>query len=279
MNSKINGFSEKAIENVIASARGNVSVYFKDISSGWTFEHEASSKIPSASLIKVPILLHLLMEAASGRIDMQEIVTIKPCNRVAGTGVLDGFPENVALPWETLARLMIILSDNCATNEILDKVGISGVQGFIDSMGLKETSIERKMMDFTAIKEGKNNYTSVRDMGTLFAALADGKWGEDFSQKTFRILKRQQMRHLLPLLIPAVPSDKNAESIFLPPSGMVLVGNKTGDLTDKLHDVGWFILPDGRSYVLAIMTYNLPMLSDGLPTISEISRLIYKSMC
>lgn len=279
MDGKVCALPVEAIQNVIASARGKVSVYFKDLSSGRFFEHQASVPIPSASLIKVPILVRFFMDAAADRLDLKETVTIKACNRVGGSGVLDGFPEGVALPWEVLARLMIVLSDNCATNEILDKIGIGEVQEFVEGMELKETRIQRKMMDFEAIRQGKNNYTSARDIGTLLVALGQKKFGEELSQKILQIMKRQQIRHLLPLLIPAVPSDKTAEEISLPPPGAVLVANKTGDLGDKLHDAGLFLLPDGKSYVLAVMTYDLPTLSDGIAPIAEISRLVYRSMC
>ena len=266
------------IKDVIASAQGKVSVYFRDLSGKQVFEHESSVRIPSASLIKVPILMRLFMDAAHNGLDLNQAVPLKPQNRVGGSGVLDLFPEDTSLPLEVLARLMIVLSDNCATNEIIDKIGIGRIQEFIESMGLKETSIQRKMMDFEAIKQGKNNYTSARDMGNLLVHLGESKFGDAFSKKVLGVMKRQQVRHLLPLLIPAVASDKTVEEMTLPPPGAVLVANKTGDLGDKLHDAGWFLLPDGREYVLVVMTYDLPALSDGMTPITEISRLVYWGM-
>ena len=94
--------------------------------------------------------------------------------RVEGTGVLKALAPGLQPTWSDLATLMITVSDNVATNLIIDRLGMEAIQGWIDKAGLAETRLERRMMDRAAMSAGRGNWTSAADMEALLSAIAAG---------------------------------------------------------------------------------------------------------
>lgn len=268
---------EKDIKEISQGLKGNISVYLEMLPDGDIYEFNSDYPIPSASLIKLPILLRLFLDAEEGRLSLDDAVSLDESNRVGGTGILDMLPAENKFPLSLLGTFMIILSDNCATNQLIDILGADRIQALIDELGMKATKLQRKMMDFAAIKAGRNNYTSARDMGHLVAAMASGKCGKA-GKAVVNVMRRQIIRDMLPQLLPYADNDKSALEINLPEKGTVLVANKTGNLSDKLHDVAWCRLDDGREYVLSIMSDKLESLPDGRLAIAKISKTVFDKL-
>jgi len=139
------------------------------------FAHQADRQVPSASVIKTPILVTLLQMAAKGDIDLSETYTLTEADIVGGTGDLQHEGPGLALSWLDYARLMIKTSDNVATNVIIAKVGMDAVNALTTSLEMDQTVLARYMMDTKAIEEGRQNYTSPRDMNRLLLALYHGR--------------------------------------------------------------------------------------------------------
>lgn len=181
---------------------------------------------------------------SQGLVDLDAPRTIDPRNRVGGTGILCELGTDYTPSLRDLAKLMIVLSDNIATNEIMDVIGMERFNSFCREMGYQNITLMRKMMDFEAIQQGKNNYMCAGETGRLLSAISRGEFvNPEISQTIFDIMASQQCRNKLPALLPAVASYSGSKSAI--PEGQVLVANKTGDLVGIQHDVGIFELPDG----------------------------------
>ena len=155
--------------------------------------------LPSASLIKLPILAAFWETVEAGRLDPSERVSVPAeALRVEGTGVLKALAPGLQPTWSDLATLMITVSDNVATNLIIDRLGMEAIQGWIDKAGLAETRIERRMMDRPAMSAGRGNWTSAADMEALLTAIAAGTCVSDgASREMRRALEAQQIQDRL----------------------------------------------------------------------------------
>jgi beta-lactamase class A len=263
----------KEIFAILRDLDGDVGLYVADIETGETLTVSPDEIFPSASVIKLPLLSLLLEDGRDGRTDLERPVPVEPRNRVGGTGILRELPENLSLPLSALAKLMIVLSDNVATNVIIDAVGMERVNEYCRERGLSRTSLQRKMMDFDAIEKGRNNYTSAGDIGKMLVLMAKGEWASPgISSAIVKCMSGQQLRSKLPALLPA---EEFAEGKDRPSPGKVYVANKTGDLDRIQHDVGVFTLPDGRRYVIAMLTSNLNANREGIAAIAEVSWAVY----
>ncbi len=275
----MNRIPQQAIYSLLGQLRGTVGLYVHYLESDEVLEINPERLFPSASVIKIPVLALLLKDVAEGRIDWHGRREVAPENRVGGTGILLDLDRDYVPTVATLARLMIVLSDNAATNEILDMVTIDRVNQFCQSLGMVHTKLMRKMMDFASLQAGKNNFMCARETGQLLVKLARGDFlSPEISQKIVEIMEHQLCRNMLPALIPAVPYDASEEEKQHLDSDMVLVANKTGDLEGLQHDVGIFTLPDGRRYVIAMFTGDLVSNGEGVQAIAQVSKVVYEAL-
>ena len=270
---------KQEIFEALSHLQGDVGLFIKDLQTDETFEVNCDQVFPSASVIKIPMLALLLQDVQEKLLDWGAPREIAPINRVGGTGILCELKDTYHPSLEELATLMIVLSDNIATNEIIDAIGIERLNDFCLKMGYRQTKLMRKMLDFDAIKKGYNNYTSAGDIGALLTQVAKGTLiNAEISGKISGLMEHQQCRHKLPALLPTVPSYASAEQKKNMSEGVVLVANKTGELVGLQHDVGIFTLPDKRKYVIAVLTGNLKDDIQGIRLIGQLSRIVYDAM-
>ncbi len=275
----MNQIPQQAILDLLADMRGIAGLYIHVLDTDEVFELNPFHVFPSASVIKIPMLALLLKDVHEGRVNWSERRAIAPSNRVGGTGILCELDQDYAPTIETLAKLMIVLSDNIATNEIMDIVGIDRVNQFCRDMGYEHITLMRKMLDFEAIRQGRNNYMCAGETGRLLVQIARGQFvSPEISQKIVEIMEHQQCRNKLPALVPAVPSYAPEEDKKHLKPDTVLVANKTGDLFGIQHDVGIFTLPDGRRYVISMFTGELEDDAQGIQTVAQVSKLVYDAL-
>src|SRR4029450_6512195 len=144
------------------------------------------------------------------------------------------------------ATMMVAVSDNSATNVLIDRVGLENVNTMLDSLGLKHTRLRRKMMDLKAASEGRENISTPREMMTLLALVYQGK-----------VLNKEMTADFLTIL------STNKDS-WMPrdlPEG-VRIANKPGSLEGVRNDCG-VIFVDRRPYALCVMTAYLRNERDG----------------
>lgn len=247
---------KQEIDQLIADVPGKHSVYLKDIETGEVLAMAADEKMAAASLIKVPILYVLYDLAARGEIDLDE--TLKPAgdNTVGGAGVLSWFKARPELTLMDLAELMIVISDNTATNILIDKIGFEPVNNYLKENELKLTCLERKMMDTEARRAGRENITTAREMGQMMelAYLNESLSGARAT------LCRQQLRDKISYLIP--------ENLWSS------VASKTGMLKGIEHDASLFLEPE--PFVAVIMSSELESQAAGKLLQAKIGKKIYQ---
>jgi beta-lactamase class A len=200
--------------------KGTVVLYAKNLKHGKEFEIGADTKVRTASTIKLPILAALESLVAAGKVKWDERIALKPEDKVSGSGVLASLSDNTELTVRNLAVLMIIVSDNTATNLILDRITADAVNDYLDTIGLTVTRSNRKVRgDGTKLaaptgwsKAGQKEenakfglgVSSPREMVKLLEMLHQGKIvSPEASKDILAIMKDQQVkdgigRHELP---------------------------------------------------------------------------------
>lgn len=255
-------FPEKEIFALLGQLEGRSAIYLEDLTSEGLFTVNPERVFPSASTIKIPLLATVLEAAEAGVFNLDDEVTVDPANRVGGCGVLSELHPGLRPTIRDLATLMIIQSDNTATNQLIDLVGMERVNALSQELGLKHTVLQRKMMDFEAARAGRNNFTSAGDLGRLLKLLVEGKVVSPGASATMiDIMKRQQLRNKLPAYL---PED-------------VVIAHKTGDLPNLEHDAGIFFLPK-HTYILVVLTDQLASNTAGVETIGRVSEVVYRTL-
>lgn len=265
------------IYRILSDLKGTVGLYVEDCTTGEVFTINPDHVFPSASVIKIPMLALLMRDAQEGRVDLDAPRKIDDRNRVAGTGILCELGHDYMPSLRDMAKLMIVLSDNIATNEIMDVIGIDRLNAFCKEMGYQNITLMRKMMDFEAIKQGRNNYMCAYETGKLLSTISKGEFvNAEVSQTIFDMMAAQQCRNKLPALLPAIASYSGNKSNI--PEGQVLVANKTGDLVGIQHDVGIFELPGNRRYIISMFTGDLESDHAGISAISKVALAVYEAL-
>ncbi|WP_416182236.1 serine hydrolase [Acidaminococcus timonensis] len=267
----------QSIYDILSHLVGTVGVYIKVCKTQETLVINPDRIFPCASVIKIPMLGLLLRDGLKNKVMLDVPHSISEMNYVGGTGILNNLDHQFKPTLRDLGKLMIMMSDNTATNEVMDVIGVERFEEFCQSEGYPNIIWQRKMMDFQAIKEGKNNYMCVGEIGDLLYRISTKSFiSPEISECIFNYMCEQKYRNKLPSLIPAVASYSGVVNEI--PEGQVLVGNKTGDLVGIQHDVGIFELPNHDKYVIAVFTGNLQKDIDGITAIGKISEVMYDAM-
>ena len=139
------GLSERLLP-LIERHQGEVAVAVKHLDSGESFAHQADEVMPTASLIKLAVMIEAYAQAEAKQLALTEIVELKADDKVQGSGILTShFSNGLKLPLRDCVRLMIAYSDNTATNLVVDRVGLPRVSQQMESLGLKQTKLHSKV--------------------------------------------------------------------------------------------------------------------------------------
>ena len=210
----------------------------------------------SASMIKVFILACAMEKAKAGELQLAETLRLESADKVGGAGVIAGRADGTAFPVEELLRLMIAESDNTATNMMIDRLGMAEINRYMEAHGYSASHLQRKMMDAEAVKEGRENYTSAKDLGEFFLRLCRSECvGEPYDEMMRTMLFAQTDRECFPRALPDAR-----------------IAHKTGEL-DRLYSDGGIIYgKDGCTVVLVILADDMKSRGLALETMREIAR-------
>ncbi len=265
------------IYRILSEMKGTVGLYIEDCATGEILKINPELSFPACSVIKIPMLALLLRDGAEGRIDLDAPHKIAAENRVGGTGILCDQNPSYEITLRDLGKLMIIMSDNIATNEVMDVITVDRFHAFCKEQGYENIIWQRKMMDFEAIKQGRNNYLCAGEIGDMLSRISRGEFvSPEISRTIFEFMCAQKYRNKLPSLVPAVPSYSGVVGSI--PEGQVLVANKTGDLVGIQHDVGIFELPSHSRYIISMCTKDLENDLDGITTVGKVSLAVYEAL-
>ena len=238
----------------IASVDGDIALLVKNLATGEIFSHRGDEVFPSASTIKVPILVTLLGAVAEGKLDLNAPAPIPTGQVAGGCGIIQMLSAEIPFTLLDHAIMMIVLSDNAATNQLISTLGIDAINATCQKLGMKDTVLGRKMMDFEAKQRGLDNFTSCQDMLTLFTFLHQNAAQFDGA---VQILKAQLLNDLLPTFT------NRASYAF---------AHKTGELPGIRHDVGIMYLDD--PIFVAFLSKNLTDEFAGVRLANELGVLL-----
>lgn len=227
----------------------------------------ADAPLPSASLIKVPIMLEAYRQARNGTLHLSQKYTVPPHLRVGGTGVISRLSEDASYTLQDLIALMIMVSDNAATNILIELVGMDSVNRLAAELNCRQTVLGRKMMDFEAARNGRDNYTSAADMIAFLREITSGQLlADDEKNAAYQTMLNQQFRGKLPAYL--------SGDLPLEP----LLAHKTGELPGTEHDAGILSVAGSHAYI-AVLTTGLADNATGRHLIAQIGKLVYNHLC
>ena len=250
---------ETEIQKIADGLDGAVGVAFIDLATGESYGVNDDLVFTQASAIKVPILVELLKQSGAGEFSLDDPMTIRAADITGGSGILQRLtPGAVTMTIRDVATLMIVVSDNTATNMMIDLVGMERVNATMQEFELSDTRLQRKMMDTEAWQQDRENLSTPNEAAWLFAALYHGD-----------ILDRQRCDEILRIL--SIPKGSQIRA-RLPDD--VRVAHKTGSVGGVVVDSG-IVYVENRPFVVAVMTNWVTDYDSAAHTIAEITRVGY----
>lgn len=252
----------------IQDAGGRFSIAIHHLESGEEFHHDSDHACYAASVIKVPIMAAVFDEAAQGRLSFVEKLTVRAEDMVTGSGVLQHMTPGIQMYIQDLVILMIIESDNTATNLLVDRLGTETIQQSMRKWGLEATQFHHKLQIIPAVQTGSRNTVTAREMAAFLKRMALGQvvsWNA--CRKMIEIMKWQKVNNGLPSLLPVLDRPVGAVPAWE-------LAHKTGYVTGIDHDVGLLYLP-GHTFAVAVCVHDVTDRVRVLHTMGRIARILY----
>jgi beta-lactamase class A len=254
------------LDALAAKIPGKVAYCFEHPASGARVERNAAECFIAASVIKTPILMEAFRQAAHDGLDWKATLPLQESDKVGGSGVLNVLHDGLQTTVRDVATLMTVVSDNTATNMMLDFLGVEKVNAFLKDQGCTVTRCIRKLYDTEAIAKGIHNTIAAGEITGLLKTVAQGALvSAESDADLIGIMKKQQYREKIPHMLP-----KDA-----------VTATKSGSLDEVSHDCGIVYLPNGDWFALSIFTGDLVQSEEGPArdavnnTIAEMSLACY----
>ena len=194
---------DEKIQNELKNFSGKVWIYAKNLDTGKDYSLRADEQVRTASTIKLPIMTEVFRQVAAGKLKWTDEIILTKEKKQGGSGILSEFSDNTKFDLKTAVNLMIVVSDNTATNLVLDVVTADGVNDFMDVLGLKQTRSMRKIGGGGDSKASADHRlklfglgaSSPKEMVKLLEMLEKGEVvSKESSLEMLAILKRQQFK-------------------------------------------------------------------------------------
>jgi beta-lactamase class A len=265
---------EKKFRELDKKLNGKYGIWVEWLDTGETWGLRQDQRFPTASVIKTQIMVALFERAKNDkRFSLDRKVRLRRKDIVEGSGVLRYLKPGVEMRLRDLCMLMIIVSDNTATNMVIDALGVEAINASIRSWGYENTVLNRKLTCDPAICSTVTLAdTTPQETGDLLARIARRKMlGTRYDKEMEHILSCQRLDTALPRLL---PWDKEGP--------VFSIAHKTGSITGARNDVGIVTSPAGR-YVISVFTrklkdtiYNCE--NEGTKGIAKVSKLTYDAL-
>jgi len=251
--------------NYLSQRKGDYSLYYEDLKTGEKLKYNEKDKFLAASVIKITIMIEYFRQLEVDMLKEDELITVLAEKKVGGSGVLKELRDNIEITLAELVVLMIVSSDNTATNLLIDKLGFDNINDFLKNRNY-ESTLKRKMMDYDSREKGIENYIRADEIGEILKNIYNHNF-EDISQKSseemLSILKRQQYRSQL--------------SFYFPEKLHNNIASKTGTLDKVQHDASIFDF-ENEKYILVVFSKNLPSNAYGSLSLANIAKIISKEV-
>ena len=286
---------QQKVEDALKAQNGEFGIYIKHLQTGEEVRVNDDRLFQMASVFKVPILLTLFEQVNQGKLSLSQRITITEEDKVPGSGVFQEMDVDLSVTIKDLATMMIIVSDNLATDMLYRLLGRDAIQKTMDELGLEKMRISHSCWELLCLTVGmeatpyspesyrelvsrvygegdysdsyvlrtdqENNVCTPKEMATIFEKLASGAFiSEGVSEDILDILFRQQLGQRIPGRLPS----------------HVKVAHKTGTIATTVNDAGIVYLPDGKGeYVISAFSVGNEETYKGAETIALISELAY----
>lgn len=231
--------------------------------SGERFAHNADRRFVAASTVKIPIMIELFRQVDAGTLALSQSYTLRPEDKAPGSGVMLHLHDGMAFTLRDLIYLMISISDNAATNILIDLIGMAAVNATMQRLGMTRSVLGRKMRGHAVPGDAGENWATPNDYVTVIAALLDDAAASPEScRQMIEMLEKQQNPRRI--------------ARYLPRENGPRWGSKTGSVPGVTNDVG-FIETDRGPLVLGIFCEHAdPHWGERL--IGEISRAALRAV-
>jgi len=264
---------EKQINEKFEKVEGNFAFAFKIVGSEVnSILINEKEMFHAASTMKTPVMIEAFKQDANGVIYLQDSLIVKnsfksivdgsefslDINRDSGDKAYEMIGKKDT--YYNLVYDMIINSSNLATNIVIEKLDAKNVMKTMDELGAKSIKVLRGVEDMKAFDAGLNNETNANDLMILFEKIAEGNAVNPHADSIMtEILLEQNHNDMIPKYLPHE----------------VKVAHKTGGISGVLHDSGIVFLPNGKKYVLVILSKNITSVPQTAEMMAEISKIIY----
>ena len=287
---------KKIVENILKNFRGTLGIGFKDLREDKEFYFNGDKRFLTASVFKVFVLIELYNQKVSEREDLDERHTLTEENKILPSGILQDMQEGLRPTVRDLAKLMMMISDNTATDIIINILGKENINKTIHNiLELKDTRVYLTTREMLLDMAGAQNVEDAKENFEEIKINKNGKWTTDFEYnnvttpkemvKTLGFLYKKEI--LTPEackeIIDIMKSCQTAEARikrFLP--GNVKVAQKTGTMYGVVNNAG-IIFTSKRDYILVVFINGLdyesqPYMAVGENIIADISKNVYNAI-
>lgn len=243
---------QKKIEALAASYQGHVALYAKNLTTGETVSLDPERPVQTASVIKLPLMLQAFEQVKAGRLKLSAPVVLAKGNQVPGSGILNLMDPGLTLSLKDTITLMMTLSDNTATNMVIDVVGLPPTNEMLARMGLHNTYFYKKVFkpaegpmppDQKQFGLGK---TTAEEMAKVMESIYRCDMGDrGLCLQMITIMRNQQYRDMLPRYLERADASEDLSAI----------ADKIGALDDVRNDVALVYTQRGP-VIISIFTYD-----------------------
>lgn len=262
----------KSIEKEFNAEEGTFALAYHNVSTGEELLINADESFHAASTMKTPVMIEVYKQAAEGLLNLNDSIIVKNTFYSIvdrSTYQLDSTDDSEKNLYNKIGQKraisdlvydMIIVSSNLATNLVIDLVDAKNVTATMRDIGAMDINVLRGVEDIKAFRQGLSNTTTAYDLMIIYKKMAKHAIvNPQASEEMIEILKDQKFNEIIPAYLP----------------DGVKVAHKTGVITALHHDSGIVMLPDGRQYVLILLSKELGDFDSGTERMAKVSKMIY----
>jgi beta-lactamase class A len=252
---------EQDIASCSEGFKGTAYVVIKDYNRNWRIDIASDVQVPAASIIKVPIMAAVFSAENQGVLSLSDKIKLRQKDKTGGSGILKNQRSGKEYSIKELIELMSTISDNTATNIIINLLGFDYLNSWFRHNGLKATTLSRLMMDMASRDKGIENYTTAADMALVFDKMYKGKLiNKDVSLECIDILKNQKTKNRIPAKLPKA----------------TVIAHKTGLERGICHDGGIVFTQNGDFLICVLTRHKYSNSYHARQLISNIAYTMYR---
>ncbi|MDD5454845.1 MAG: class A beta-lactamase-related serine hydrolase [Candidatus Ratteibacteria bacterium] len=252
---------EQSLSEYVKTFDGEAGIVIMDLQYGWDISFNKDKLFPSASIVKIPIMVSCFYAIRDGILGSDSTIRVRSMDKTSGSGVLKNMPAGKEINVSELLELMITRSDNNATNILIERLGFDYFNKSFKSYGVKNTNLSRNMVDLKARNRGIENYTTAEDIALVLKKIYYGETiNREISQQCLDLLKGQKINDRIPRHLPAE----------------AVVAHKTGLERFVCHDAGIVYTPHGDFVICALIKHSKSTSRSAKEFIANVAKITYR---